>query len=834
MNKTINRSELSKLSGWIILLFLSVYHPRLLVQTPPDSVRSISGIYPHLAYYNDEGECGTGAVVPWADRLWVITYGPHLPNGSSDKLYEITPDLRMAVRLESVGGTPANRLVHTESQQLFIGPYVIDTTRRVRVIPYAEAPGRLTGTARHLTQPTEKVYTATMEEGFYEVTVDDLAVKTLYVDGNTLKKEGDMDQYGPLLPGSHGKGLYSGQGVLVYSNNGEASPEALEQFDIESGVLAEWDGEDWKVIRRNQFVEVTGPGGIYGNPNPTTDPLWATGWDHKSVLVGVRDAEANRWSFYRLPKASHSYDGAHGWNTEWPRIRDLGTPEQPDYLMTMHGMFWSFPASFTAAKSVGIRPRSAYLNVIGDFARWNDQLVFGCDNSAQKEFLNKRAVKGEMEGPGQSNSNLWFTDPALPDQLGPTTAEGAVWLQEPVAANVASEPFLFAGWPKRSCWIQNAGAQPVTFTLEVDQEGTGSWTPQQSIAVAPGTAVQLSFAADEVGEWIRVKSDAPTTATVHFYYADQDDRPARADAIFDGLAQVSDQKATAGLLYGLGDNRRALGMAAWTYEGTEKKATGYYELNAEMQLVPKDDSQIQALINEQMAIPASVVTVEESSVLVVDDQGRRWRLPLGEDAFTRLTDAGALRIAREVATERDLLNCHGTFYELPAENADGFAKIRPISSHRLRVHDYASYRGMLVMSGINPNQGKDNPHVVVSEDGRAAVWAGVIDDLWKLGKPTGRGGPWKDSRVEAGQPSDAYLIGRYDRRSVSLSHQSKGAVTFTIEVEPVGHGPWMTYQEVSVAPGETYEYEFPESFQSRWIRFTTDKSTKATAWLVYD
>ena len=46
--------------------------------------RSISGIYPHLTMYNNEGECGTGAVVPWADRLWVITYGPHLPFGSSD------------------------------------------------------------------------------------------------------------------------------------------------------------------------------------------------------------------------------------------------------------------------------------------------------------------------------------------------------------------------------------------------------------------------------------------------------------------------------------------------------------------------------------------------------------------------------------------------------------------------------------------------------------------------------------------------------------------------------------------------------------------------------
>ena len=51
---------------------------------------SLSGIYPSLAMFNEEGECGTGAVVPWADRLWVVTYAPHRPFGSSDKLYEIT------------------------------------------------------------------------------------------------------------------------------------------------------------------------------------------------------------------------------------------------------------------------------------------------------------------------------------------------------------------------------------------------------------------------------------------------------------------------------------------------------------------------------------------------------------------------------------------------------------------------------------------------------------------------------------------------------------------------------------------------------------------------
>src|SRR4051812_12280411 len=79
--------------------------------------RGVSGIYPSLAVFNNEGECGTGAVVPWANRLWVVTYGPHLPFGSSDKLYEITPVLEQIIRPESVGGTPANRMIHRETRQ---------------------------------------------------------------------------------------------------------------------------------------------------------------------------------------------------------------------------------------------------------------------------------------------------------------------------------------------------------------------------------------------------------------------------------------------------------------------------------------------------------------------------------------------------------------------------------------------------------------------------------------------------------------------------------------------------------------------------------------------
>ena len=817
------------LKAALLIIFISAC---FLVQAQKNYPQ-FSGIYPHLAFYNNEGECGTGAVVPWANRLWVVTYGPHLPFGSSDKLYEISPQLTRKIRPESIGGTPANRMIHSESNQLLIGPYAINSQGNVRTIPYSQAPGRFTGLARSLDQPQNTLLLGTMEEGFYELDVQSLSTKVLYQDGNILKSKTNQssnNSSSALLPGAHGKGLYSGQGVMVYSNNGESGDKALKQFDIESGVLAEWDGKNWKVIRRNQFVEVTGPGGIYGNKHPATDPIWVTGWDHKSVLVGVRDA--GKWSFFRMPKASHSYDGAHGWNTEWPRIRDVGTSANPDYLMTMHGMFWHFPASFSSLHSAGIRPRSAYLKVIGDFTRWQDGLVFGCDDSAQKEFLNKRKAKGNIEGPGQSNSNLWFTSTQMPDQLGPNTAQGAVWLSEKIEANVSSEAFLFAGWNKRMAWIQNAGKEEVTFTFEVDIQGKGAWKKLRTVVLSAGASKNISFQPSEIGEWIRVKSNKQTTATVNFNYSDDSRFVTSSDKIFKGMASVQHVELSGGLLYALGDKRRKLGILASDFAKGKFNEVGYYELDSAMHLTRKEDPQTAGFIRSKFEISKDAIKVDEASVLVIDDAGRRWRLPKGNENLTPKTQSALMRVCREVATERDLMNAHGTFYELPAENADGFAKIRPVASHALAIHDYASYRGLLVMTGLDKNT-LTNEHIITSSDGKAKVWAGTIDDLWKLGKPMGQGGPWKNSLAKVNNPSDPYLIGFYDKKSLKISHKSNQTVRFKIEIEPIGHGPWMLFKEVDVKANETYEYTFAPDFQARWIRFAVDKNCEATTWLTY-
>jgi hypothetical protein len=137
------------------------------------------------------------------------------------------------------------------------------------------------------------------------------------------------------------------------------------------------------------------------------------------------------------------------------------------------------------------------------------------------------------------------------------------------------------------------------------------------------------------------------------------------------------------------------------------------------------------------------------------------------------------------------------------------------------------------MTGIRPEMSRNRQHVIFSEDRQAAVWVGVIDDLWKLGKPTGRGGPWLQTDVAANEVSDPYLIGFYDDKTLTLSHGSDHPVTFEIEADPVGNGTWMLYQRVTIGPGKEYRHPFPDHFQSRWIRFRSTNATTATAWLVY-
>jgi hypothetical protein len=783
---------------------------------------SYSGIYPHLVLSNRENECGTGAVVPWADRLWVITYAPHQPKGSSDSLYEITPSLEKIVRPESIGGTPANRMIHEESGQLFIGPYIIDAQRDVRVIPYERMYGRHTGFARHLTHPAEKILYATMEEGIYEVDVKTLAVKPLWLD-EQLKVENFPGVAPTKLPGYHGKGFYSAQGRYVYSNNGEHGDDAQKNPRTPSGVLAEWDGKAkrWNIVRRNQFTEVTGPGGIRGHTEDPAAPLWALGWDHKSVLLLC--LHEGKWHTYRLPKGSHSYDGAHGWNTEWPRIRDVSADGKGSLLMTMHGTFWNFPRSFSPTASSGISPRSNYLKVVGDFARWQDRIVLGCDDTAKSEFLNKRKAKGHLPAP-RSQSNLWFVADSTLDQLGSAIGRGAVWLAENTKAGGASDAYLFSGYETRGIHLAHGNSSAVDFVFEVDLQGNGQWSELTRVTAAPGIETFHRFPDAQKAAWIRVKTTVDCQkATAAFTYHN----PARRAELetFRSLASADSTQSARGTLVARDDDALTLAYAATDAQGKE---IGTYHISADMKLTRVDDPDLFATTQKETALPKNVFSVDASSALIIDEKGRRWRFPIGSADAGRFTDH---RVAREVATERDLLNLAGIFYELPAENAGGYAMARPISTHNRRIHDFCSWRGLLIMSGVDLSKGND-PHLLRSADGKVGLWAGAIDDLWKFGAPHGTGGPWHKQAVKAGETSDPYLMTGFQQKSLML--QATKPTTITVEVDISGYGDWVVMERIALQAEQTHQHPLPEGFSAYWVRFTTSAATTATATLEYN
>ena len=75
-----------------------------------DTPLCISGIRPHLTVYNRPetlgdtryekggGEVGIGAVVPWAGKLWMVTYPQHDVSGGSDKLWTVDENFAQEMR----------------------------------------------------------------------------------------------------------------------------------------------------------------------------------------------------------------------------------------------------------------------------------------------------------------------------------------------------------------------------------------------------------------------------------------------------------------------------------------------------------------------------------------------------------------------------------------------------------------------------------------------------------------------------------------------------------------------------------------------------------------
>ena len=325
-----------------------------------------SGVVPKLAVsaglQGPRSECGIGALVPWADRLWLITYVAHKAgSGSGTGLYEIDGDFNLRKRPESVVGTYANRFVHAPTTQMIIGPHIIDAERRVRTFRDL-ADSRLTATMTHLVDPANKVYFLGMEGEFWEADVRTLRVQRLF----DLCKELEL----PKGSRPHFKGAFTAFRRVVVANNTYDERDDVEGVST-GGRLAEWTGLRWEIIERTAFCDVSAAPDAHGG-------IFATGWDRASVILKVY--AKGKWSTYRLPKGSHCHD--HAWYTEWPRIREVETER---FLMDAHGLFYELPRMVYGGHLWGVKPICQHLRQVPDFCCWRGMLVMAGDEAAPVE-----------------------------------------------------------------------------------------------------------------------------------------------------------------------------------------------------------------------------------------------------------------------------------------------------------------------------------------------------------------------------------------------------------------------------------------------------------------
>lgn len=156
--------------------------------------------------------------------------------------------------------------------------------------------------------------------------------------------------------------------------------------------------------------------------------------------------------------------------------------------------------------------------------------------------------------------------------------------------------------------------------------------------------------------------------------------------------------------------------------------------------------------------------------------------------------------------------------------------MRALATHGKRISDFASWRGLFVMTGVL-DDAPASDKLVRNPDGSAALWLGEIDDLWRMGEPRGKGGPWLNTAVAANTASDPYLMYGYDHKTLTLN--AADTTTITVEVDFLADNSWSAYQSFDLTAGETLTHTFPSGFHAHWVRLKSSATTTATAQFTY-
>ena len=101
---------------------------------------------------------------------------------------------------------------------------------------------------------------------------------------------------------------------------------------------------------------------------------------------------------------------------------------------------------------------------------------------------------------------------------GKPRGQGGPWHKTAVKAGEPSDPYLATGYDEKSLEISHSGEGMVTFRLEADFTGDGSWREVRSFDVESGTSARHDFPTSFGAYWLRLIAESDTTATARFTY----------------------------------------------------------------------------------------------------------------------------------------------------------------------------------------------------------------------------------------------------------------------------------------------------------------------------
>jgi hypothetical protein len=450
-------------------------------------------------------EVGIGAMMPWANRLYFTTYLADTVVGDGGVLAYIDQSGAEVV-VDTHNSCHTGRMVHSETNQLLIGEYVIGLDGTVHKVALLAAQ-RISSWARHMSSPTTKAYACSMGSStnpalLWEVDLTTwVATQVANIStGLGLTTAHVKAMWTAYSSGSLTGSQYANTRLLIASNVQYKPGDAAN-----SGVLATWDGTTFVSRGTESHIE------IGGNYEPGSGMVCAAvGMDHKSpFLVYPSQSLGGSYFRYRFPAGTHTQD--YYITQEWMRIRPVQTER---LMLNAYGTWFQLSPWFRHANSAGVQnygtigidypllePIGRYVDTVTDYCVWNGRLVIGTNNQSEQ--------RGYWPHAGQSQSCLKFGDIESLQRFKPVGTGYLFYKQATTVAGV-SDPMLMRGYGRKTLYLKNDGAVAVNVTIKLI-DYSDSHTYGTATGVAAGALVVVDLTGVDA-DWFTLTTDAVTAS----------------------------------------------------------------------------------------------------------------------------------------------------------------------------------------------------------------------------------------------------------------------------------------------------------------------------------